>query len=153
MELNDFIRILQMRAGFELVNHQEGPNQLRMLGRVQKPALGGWLLVVHHLKRLEEGAAWGIDISKPYFPRNDKLVFAWRIILQGEGVAQYYAAVAQGVGNSPRARATVEEQALPGARANRNAPSVNNRGKGAQSSLKATVGPFALAALQQQQGS
>ena len=152
MELNDFIHILKARAGFEMVNHQESPNQLRILGRVRKPALGGWLLVVNQLKQVEMGAVWGIDISKPYFPRGSKLVFAWRIILQGEGIAQYYAAIAQVVKNSPRARVTVDEVALMGASADRNAPSVGNRGKGAQSSLKASVGPFALAALQQQSG-
>lgn len=149
MTLEGLIQMLQMRGGFETVNHQESPNQLRLLGRVRKPSVDGWLLVINQLKATEENVAWSIDISKQYFRRGGKLMFAWRLILQAEGVAQHYGHVAQSVGNSPRARTIIEEQALPGARSDRNAPSVASRGKGAQSALKSTVGPFALAALQQ----
>ena len=150
MELSDLVRVLQARGGFEMVNHQAAPNQLRLLGRVRKPAVDSWLLVTNQLLAVSEKAGWGIDISKQYFRRGGKLMFGWRLILQGKDVEQHYASVAQAVHNSPRARKILDEQALPGARANRNQPSINNRGKGAQSSLKATVGPFALHALSQQ---
>ncbi len=152
MTLEDLVRMLQMRGGFEVVNHQAAPNQLRLLGRVRNPSMDAWILVVNQLKSVEESAPWSIDISKQYFRRGGKLMFAWRVILQAENVEQCYAHVAQSVSNSPRARTIIEEQPLPGARSDRNAPSVANRGKGAQSALKSTVGPWALAALQQQQG-
>jgi len=148
MTLEDLVQLLRARAGYETVNHQLSPNQLRLLGRVRKPAVDGWLLVVRNLVMAE--APWHIDISRHYFPRGGKLVYAWRIILQGESVEQHFHHVAQTVANSPRAHTIIEEQALPGARRDRNIPSISNRGKGAQGSLKATVGPFALAALQQQ---
>ncbi len=139
---------LAARAGFETVNKQHGPTQLRLIGRVQRAAVGGWLLVVHRLLQSSGTKGWTADISKQYFLRDNKLVFGWRFILQGENIPQHYPAVVQLIASSPRARAVVEEQALPGASSGRNAPSLQSRGKGAQSSLNASVGPFALAQMQ-----
>jgi len=149
MTADDLLRVLRMRSGFEAVNHQESANQLRVLGRVQKQGVNGWLLVARQLLLASERSDWSLDVSKQYFLRGGKIMFGWRLILQGNLVAQRYEHVAQVVANAPRARAIVEEQLLPGARAgvDRNAPSLENRGKGAQGSLKAVVGPFASAAL------
>ena len=144
-----FTRVLRMRGGFERVNHQATPNQLRLLGRVRNPSTNSWILMVQHLLAASEksGGEWSIDISKQYFLRSGKVMFGWRVILQGADLMEKLPQIGQVVVGAPRARAIVEEQALPGVHGDRNAPSMSNRGKGAQSSLKATVGPMALAAL------
>lgn len=142
-------RVLRMRGGFEMVNHQVGPTQVRMLGRVRSQSMGSWLVVANHLLTISDGGpGWSVDISKQYFRRSGKMMYAWRLIFQSEQVTERLSSIAQTVVAAPRARAIVDEQALPGVRGDRNAPSAANRGKGAQSSLKAAVGPMAVAALQ-----
>jgi hypothetical protein len=148
MKPDDLIRTLQMRGGFELVNQQASANQLRLLGRVSRQASNGWLLVLRQLLRAADRSPWSIDISKQYFLREDKVMYGWRVIVQAEGVAQHYADVIKVIATTPRPRAIVDEQPLPGVRGDRNAPSVSNRGKGAQGSLSAVVGPMAVAAMQ-----
>jgi hypothetical protein len=83
-----------------------------------------------------------VDISKQYFLRNERVLFGWRLIFQGEGVAEHLPKICEAVSNAPRAKAVVEEQPLAGARGDRNAP---RGGKGAQGVLGAVVGPMAIA--------
>ena len=144
---SQLITALRMRGGFETVNQHLAPGQFRLSGRVRKPAMDGWLLVMDYLIMKEEEAAWSVDISKKYLRSGGKLMFAWRFILQAEDVAQYLSPLATLIMKAPRARVYVDEQALPGVGGNRNAPSGGNRGKGAQDSLKAIVGPMAIASM------
>jgi hypothetical protein len=148
MNLQELVHVLRVRGGFELVNHNESPNQLRLLGRVQRASVDGWLLTTTHLLGLSEQSTWSIDISKMYLRREGKLRFAWRILLQAKDVEKIYAQVAKGITSAPRARAILEEVPLVGVGASRNTPSAANRGKGAQSPHGAKVGPFAFAMLQ-----
>lgn len=147
----EFERVLRLRGGFEAVDHQHSANQVRLLGRVRAPSTNSWLVVVHHLLSAADKAdGWSVDISKQLFLRGGKVMFGWRLILQGTDIAERLTPIIQLIAASPRVRAIIEEQALPGASSSRNAPSLANGGKGAQSSLKSTVGPMAIAALRRE---
>lgn len=142
MNLVELTRLLKLRGGYELVNHNATPTQIRMLGRVPKEMMGSWLLVAHRLLSVSEGAAWSVDISKQYFLRSNRILFAWRIILQGEDLDAQMIALCEAISNAPRPKTIVEEQRLYGASPDRNMP---RGGKGAQGVLTAVVGPMAIA--------
>lgn len=141
MDLSELEQLLKMRGGFEAVNQVTGDNQIRMLGRVPNEMMKAWLVVIHQLLTLSNKSAWSADISKQYFLRGDRVLFAWRVIFQGEKIQEHLPAIAEVVTNSPRPRNTVEEQPLVGVSANRNSP---KSGKGAQGVLNAVVGPMAV---------
>lgn len=146
MTLEELVRVLGTR-GFELVNHQHTPNQVRLLGRVRKQAVDSWLSAVIRLAMANDKMEWTADISKTYFTKGDQLRYAWRLIFQAPSIDAHFRQIAQVVSSAPKPRVTVEEQPLPGKRTDRNTPSIDNRGKGAQGVLRATVGPLAAAAL------
>ena len=137
---------LQGRGGFDVVNNTATATQVRLMGRVPKAAMAGWLILVQRLLMRADGAAWSVDISKQYFIRNGQVVFGWRLIFQGPQLESHLGNIEQTIVNAPRARAFVDEQALAGARPDRNSP--NAKGKGAQGVLKAAVGPQAVAQAQ-----
>lgn len=139
----EFAQMLKMRSGFELVSHTDTPNQVRMLGRVPNNMMESWKVIMHRLLTESERSSWSVDISKQYFLRHSRLVYGWRIILQGQDVGSRLPELSEVVSNAPRAKVIVEEQRLYGASANRNAP---RGGKGAQGVLTAVVGPMAIAA-------
>jgi len=141
--ISSLSQTLKMRSGYELVSCSEAPNQVRILGRVPGEMMDTWKVMMSALLDASERASWNIDISKQYFKRQGHLVFGWRIILQGQDVADRLLEVCEVVSNAPRAKVVVEEQRLYGASANRNAP---RGGKGAQGVLTAVVGPMAIAA-------
>lgn len=150
MTLNEFINALKMKGGFETVNHTSTPGQIRLLGRVSKEYTPGWLIVVQQLLLRSGHGGWTIDVSKQYFLRGDKVMFAWRIIIQVAGATAENTAesrlgeVAEVIGNSPKPRVVVMEEPLPGVKGDRNIVSANSRGKGAQGVLNAKVGPSAV---------
>lgn len=147
MKVDSLLYKLQERGGFEVVNNTPSANQVRLMGRVPKPAMAGWLILVQRLLlQSDRSPAWSVDISKQYFLRNDQVVFGWRLIFQGKELEAHLYEIEQTITNAPRARAFVDEQILAGAQANRNAP--NSSGKGAQGVLKAAVGPQAVAQAQ-----
>lgn len=147
MTLAELVNILKMRGGFDLVNHQADEKQIRMLGRVPKQMMNSWLVVVHHMLSVSEKSAWNIDVSKQYFLRGGRVIFAWRLIIQADDVESKLEHICNAITNAPRAKHIIEEQPLVGARPDRNSP---QHGKGAQGVLGAVVGPMAIA--QQQMG-
>jgi hypothetical protein len=150
MQIEDLLHKLQVRGGFETVNNTGTNTQLRILGRVPKDAMNGWLIVVQRFLAASEKADWTVDVSKQYFLKNEKVVFGWRLIFQGDTVWDQIDELGKIVTNAPRPRAVVDEQPLSGANPNRNVPSAT--GKGAQGVLKAAVGPVAVAQARAMQG-
>ena len=148
MNITEFINALKMKGGFETVNHTISPSQIRILGRVGKDYTPGWYLIVRQLLTQSGRDGWTIDISKQYFLRGDKVMFAWRIILQ---VADSKAGTVESrllevmtiIGSAPKPKVVIMEEPLPGVRGDRNVASAGSRGKGAQNSLSAKVGPGA----------
>ncbi len=141
MELTELLGLLKVR-GFEAVSKNITAKQLRLLGRVPQASMNNWLVAMDWLLAKGESSSWTIDISKQYFRRNGKLLFAWRIILQAtDDVTQHYADLGEAVRNSPKAKTTVEEYTLHGASASRNSLS---KARGAQSGLNGGVGPAAI---------
>jgi hypothetical protein len=147
MNVESLLTKLHGRGGFEVVNDKATDTQVRLMGRVPKPAMAGWLIIVQRLLvRANKVPSWSVDISKQYFLRNDQVVFGWRLIFQGQELAAQLGDIEQTIINAPRARAFVDEQVLAGAHPERNAPGAS--GKGAQGVLKAAVGPQAVAQAQ-----
>ena len=142
MNFAELVRILKMRGGFDVVNHAITKNQIRVLGRVPKDMMNAWLVIIHHMLSHSEAAAWSVDISKQYFLRNGRVLFGWRLIIQGDDIEQHLPSICEALSNTPRPKVIVEEQKLYGASSNRNAP---RGGKGAQGVLTAVVGPMAVA--------
>lgn len=162
--LNDLLATLHRRCQFEIPDPsdirrfvQETPNQIRIVGRIKvdgtTASMNNWLLIMNGLfERMEKpGVTWKADISKWYFRRSGRIVFAWRILLQGEDIKSRLPEILTVVNNAPISnKAEVTEIALPGiGRANRNA---GMNGKGAGLSGKVAVGPMAIAAMAQKQG-
>ena len=140
MELAELLGLFKAR-GFEAVSKNVTAKQVRLLGRVPQAVMSNWLVAVDWLLAKGENAPWTIDISKQYFRRNGKLLFAWRIILQADDVSKHYGDLGEAVRNSPKAKTTVEEYTLHGVGPDRN--SVRG-GKGVHGVLNAVVGPAAI---------
>ena len=119
---------LRARFGFDVVNPTATDKQLRVLGRVHPEQERNWLAGVQHMLSVSEKAAWSVDISRQYFLRGGVLVYAWRVIFQGEGLEQYVNSIVSSLGGAPRAQFEVEEQVLS-VLGTRN--TMNARGKGA----------------------
>lgn len=139
----DLIEVLGKKSNFEAVDVQEGAGQIRIMGRVLTDGtnanLANWFLVVDNvLTRLETTkCAWTTDISKSYFKRGGKLVFAWRLLFQAPGadIRTFIPDIISFIYEAPKtSHVTVDEVPLVGASPNRNAL---NRGKGAGSVLNA----------------
>lgn len=150
MQAEDLLHRLQVRGGFEAVNHSTKNTQLRILGRVPPQSMDGWLIIVQRLLMASGKSNWTVDISKPYFLKNGKVVYGWRLIFQGEEIWNQLDDIAQLIFNSPRPKKILDEQPLPGVSGDRNVPSAS--GKGAQGVLRAAVGPVAVAQARSMQG-
>lgn len=142
---------LRKKVGFEVVSHNETPGQLRILGRIPGD-LGGlngnnWKILKYRLLTAMEDRPWKVDISKTYFIKKEtkKLVYAWRILLQGADIAQHYADILNLVTTSPKsARAEVTEIPLAGSSPDRNNTAGGRRGAGPAGTV--LVGPMAVRA-------
>jgi len=99
-----------------------------------------WLQLVQRLLALAEKSTWDLDVSKQYFLRGDKLVFGWRLILQGAGQEDLTALVAA-ISAVQRVQQSAEEVPLY---SNPNRNSLSGTGKGAQPMGSAVVGPMAM---------
>jgi hypothetical protein len=140
---------LKQRVGFEVVSETETPNQLRILGRIPEDSLGlngnNWKIVKYRLLTVMEQRPWKVDLSKSYFIKKEtkKMVFAWRVLLQGENIAQHYADLVNIIMTSPSARVEVTEIPLgSGNEANRNSTAGGRRGAGPMGSVP--TGPLAV---------
>jgi hypothetical protein len=142
MNIEDLVRTLKMRGGYEVVRNNSGANQVRLIGRVPSQLVKGWLIIVQQLLVRNEQAPWSADISKQYFLQAGRVMFGWRLIFQGEDIKQHFVDIITTITNSPRPRATVEEQPLAGASASRNRQTPGSL-KGAAPAGKAVVGRMA----------
>jgi len=146
--INKLFSALRKKAGFEVVSHNESANQLRLLGRIPDDAFGlnsnNWKIVKYRLLEVMEDRSWKVDLSKSYFIKKEtkKMVFAWRVLFQGEGIANHYEEIAHLIEFSPSARSEVLEVPLPGAGADRNNTAGGRRGAGPVGTVP--VGPMAL---------
>lgn len=142
---------LRKKTGFEVVSVGEPtPHQLRVLGRVlDDPAglnMNNWKILMHRLYTAMTDRPWKVDISKSYFlyEATAKLVFAWRLIFQGQNIADHYNEMTELVLTAPASvRADVTEMVLSGASADRNSTHGGRRGAGLMG--KVVVGPMAVA--------
>ena len=146
-DVSRLLLALRKRVGFEVVSHAESPNQLRILGRILTDNLGmnsnNWKIVKYRLLTAMDNREWKVDISKSYFIKKEtkKLVFAWRILLQGTDVAKHYADVSNIIETSPSAQPDVTEIPIHGG-ADRNNTAGGRRGAGPSGSV--AVGPAAV---------
>jgi hypothetical protein len=111
-----FATNLRAKCGFEVADVTTSETTARFLGRLPKDRQGDWLLVIHRL--LLDGAkrSWKIDISKSYFLRGGKLVYGWRLILQGgQPVSMLEDAINSVVAAPQTARAEITSAPLVGA--------------------------------------
>jgi hypothetical protein len=151
MTPRDLVQAMNQKAGFELVEHSVSASQLRLLGRVPLDKLGlnmnNWLIVIRQLLLECAKASWKTDISKDYFLMGDKVVYAWRIILQAESIDAHLAEIIQVVLGAPQSsRSEVTEMPLPGVNANRNSTAGGRRGAGPID--RVPTGPMAVHAKQ-----
>jgi hypothetical protein len=109
MEVKQILIALNRKAGFEVVDQSDNQNQIRILGRVPQNRMPGWLPVMLALLLASEQVEWNADISKQYFTRNRKLRFAWRIILQGQGIERHIPQITRVIEKVPAMRAEVNE--------------------------------------------
>lgn len=150
--ISDLVAALNQRAGFELVEQSKTARQIRLLGRVPLDRAGlnmnNWLIVTRQLLlRSAQGTAWTTDISKDYFLRNEKLVFAWRIILQADTIEAHLAEITSVVNTTPpSSRSEVTEMPLAGASPDRNSTAGGRRGAGPVD--RVPIGPLAVQAKQ-----
>ncbi len=115
-DVKSVIEVLHKKAGFETVNHEHKPNQLRLMGRVHTNMMGHWKLVMHTLLSSQD-SGWKVDLSKNYFLRGTKVFYAWRIIVQGED----YDGLVKVINGAPAPnRAEIMEVPLVGVSASRN---------------------------------
>lgn len=83
MELKPLLTSFGAKVGYEVVQETVNANQLRLIGRVPEKRAGDWLDAVSSLID-RSGEHWSIDISRHYFKRDGKLVFAWRVIIRAK---------------------------------------------------------------------
>jgi hypothetical protein len=139
---------LQEKVGFQVVQFSESPRQLRVVGRIPPDSLmrneGNWKALMFRIKTAEEQRPWTADLSKWYFIKKEvnRLVFAHRILLQGEDIVKHYADFANIIRTSPEARREVTEIPLGGAGRDRNNPAGGRRGAGPSGTVP--VGPMAV---------
>jgi len=80
---NPLLTLLRSKFGYEARDVTSGKKQLRVLGRLPNERMGDWLIGMHFAHQaLQRQPGWSVDFSKFYFPRNGKIVYAWRLIFQ-----------------------------------------------------------------------
>lgn len=83
MELKPLLTSFRAKAGYEIIQNTIDTNQLRFIGRVPEKRVADWLDAVSSLLD-RSGEHWSIDVSRHYFKRAGKLVFAWRVIVRAK---------------------------------------------------------------------
>lgn len=138
------VTILSSKVGFEVINDHDSPKQIRLFGRVRQPRMPGWLNVIRDLLLAAENNPWSIDISRQYFLRGKKLFFGWRVILQGQDIAQHVTQVCKVIRAADVTTGKELDEVPLHASPDRNAL---RNGRGAQPMEKAVVGPMAKARM------
>lgn len=156
-KLQDLINVLANKARFEPVDIDEKPTNIRILGRVRtdgpRSAMDNWLLMMNAIAEREEreGCTWKVDISRKYFRRGGRLIFAWRLIIQGSDLENELKEVIQAASMAPSSTPRGEIEEIPlNVSGNRN---VMRNGKGAGLSGQVLAGPAAIAAYRAGGGS
>lgn len=113
------LTLLRSKFGYEARNVTPSKKQLRVLGRLPNHRMGDWLVGMHHVHQvLSRRPGWSVDFSKYYFPRNGKIVYAWRLIFQSvddQPIEAHFQEIANAFSGAPQsARGEVMEVALMG---------------------------------------
>lgn len=142
--LRDIQAALHKKSSFEVIEHSEADNQLRVMGRQPRDQmntnLANWLLVVRQVLQQSAKLPWSVDVSKQYFLRGDNVIYGWRLIFQGEGIKEHYESILQTVLGAPfTSRGELTEFPLPGAPPDRNVPEGGKRGVYAASASRTFV--------------
>jgi hypothetical protein len=138
---------LHRRAGFEMVAHTLAPTRLRILGRLpldrQGMNMSNWKVLMERLLTAsEQGRPWSVDLSKNYFKKGGRIVYAWRVIFQGDAIAMHLTDIINVVKTSPGARIPEPEfVTLHGLPPDRNNTAGGKAGAGPVGSV--AVGPMA----------
>lgn len=126
---------LMQRCGFEVLKEQETPKQLRISGRSHLDRWPFFAPVIYQLLEAsaKPGSAWTCDVSKMYIIHNNKILYTWRLIFQGDDLARQYQSIVSAIMASPQpARVELTRQLLPGYKEGDVRGGVNARGKGSQ---------------------
>lgn len=143
------LQAMKVKAGFQALDVNEGKGRLRILGRVPQSQTTrntlNWLIVAYRLLKASN-QVYKVDVSKQYFIKNDRIVFAWRLVFEGNDLEKYYEFITNVVKESPQTATfdLSEEVPLHGVAADRNNTAGGKRG--ASSVFRGVVGPEALAA-------
>jgi hypothetical protein len=137
--LRDLQAALSRKTGFEMIEHNEGVGQLRVMGRQPKDRMGmniaNWLLVVRSLLQRsgQAGSPWKVDVSKQHFLRGEQVIYAWRLIFQCDGAIKgHYDDIIKTLRSAPHtSKGEITEMPLPGASKNRNNGGGIGKGRGA----------------------
>lgn len=73
---------LRIKSAASIIDVQVTPGQVRILARQPQARIGDLVLVIQQVLMHMEEASWKVDISKPYFLKEGKVVQGVRIILQ-----------------------------------------------------------------------
>ena len=142
-EYGELIELLHVKCGYEVVQQDFSDNRIYLLGRIRGQTLANNLVIRHRLLTAAALAPWKVDSSWADQLKQGRLVKGWRIIFQGEGIAQYLPDILRVIGSAPAAKVNeIMEVPLPGASADRNAQ--NGRGRGAGLTGKHPIGPMSM---------
>lgn len=132
----DVYGVLMQKCAFEVLDEQEKPNQLRIMGRSQRDRWPFFLPVIRRLLMTSKkpGSPWTCDISKMYIEQNEKVFYTWRLIFQGTDLRTQYANIISTIRSAEQpARVELDRQLLPGYKEGDVRGGVNAKGKGASS--------------------
>ena len=132
----DIYAALTRKSGFQVVQENETPRQLRIMGRSHVDRWPFFLPVIYTLLLQSSKAEipWTCDISKQYIINKDRVLYAWRMIFQSENLSSYYGDIAAAITSSPSpSRVEITEQLLPGYKRGDVRGGVNAKGKGSSS--------------------
>ena len=140
------INALSRKVGFEVVNKSVTHDQVRLQGRIPSSKVSAWVhSVVTHLSSVSKKSDWDIDLSKHYFDVDGQTRYAWRIILQGDGIAKHYSGIASAVLSAKVANTEIMETSLH-VSSTRNDPRFA-QGRGASVFGQAVIGATAKASM------
>lgn len=130
----DVYGVLMQKCAFEVLDEQESPKQLRIMGRSHRDRWPFFLPVIHKLLKTSKkpGNPWTCDISKMYIENNDKVFYTWRLIFQSADLAAQYANIISVIRSADQpARVELDRVLLPGYKEGDVRGGVNAKGKGA----------------------
>ena len=135
--LTELLKLLRQRVGFEVVQQQEEPHKIYLMGRVHGHT-GNIRVFFRGLLMAAKSEPWSVDVSQAYVLKSDQLVKGWRMIFQGDHIPEALQQITSLLMSSPVVGvAEVTEFPLAGASIHRNE---NINGKGAAFTGHAAIG-------------